>query len=79
VPDAPAAAPRYVLALKREARARAPADWQERIRAIEGVRAGGSASALRMQIEASEDALARIGEEFGELLRVEPVRRRTPL
>lgn len=68
----------YVLALRRDARDVAPADWQERVLGTVGVSAGSAVTQYRMQIEVDQEALAIIRAKFGGLLLIEPVERRSP-
>lgn len=63
--------PTYVLAVPRELHETISADWQTRVRELGGIADEPSASPHRMQIEADDEALERIREEFGDLLQVE--------
>jgi hypothetical protein len=49
----------YIIAVKREMRDSAPADWHERLHGIEGLHEVGS-SDRRVQVEASEEAIAEV-------------------
>lgn len=69
----------YVLALRREFGKMAPTDWQQRVRELPGVTSAPAASPHRLQIEADEEALARIRTEFEGFLHIESVEPRYPL
>jgi hypothetical protein len=69
---------RYVIALKRERAADAPADWQKRLQEIEGVTVQGAAR-HRVQITADEETAGRVREELGDCCHVEEVAERSPL
>lgn len=66
-----------VIAPRLAALASPPGDWQEKIAAIPGVTVLGS-SFGRMQVRATETALADARRELGDLLHFEPVVGRGP-
>lgn len=68
----------YVIAVKRERRAEVPPDWIEIVRGTSGVTILGTASATlgvasaaRLQIKASPDAIQRLNERLSEYLHIE--------
>lgn len=64
----------YVIAIKRQHRASAPSNWQERILALPGVDSPRTpASADRMQIHADSGALEKVREILGEIAHIEPL------
>jgi len=63
----------YVIAIKRELRAQAPSDWQERLAGIEGLEIQGSHSPYRVQVTASEKAISTAQHRMGDLLHIEPL------
>lgn len=65
----------YVVALRREQRATAPADWLERISRISGVQIEGRYE-NRATIEADPAGLAALTQELGWLLLIEPAAER---
>lgn len=61
---------KYVLAVKRSARSSMPKDWLETLRSIEGVEVLG-AEHERATIRASEKAMSKVSEAFGECVHIE--------
>lgn len=68
----------YVVAVRRDRRGAPTANWLDRLQRIPGVRVTG-ASSWRAQVETDEDGLARLNEQFGNDLLVEPLVVRRPL
>lgn len=62
----------YVVAIRRSQRQLAPEDWLDRLRSTEGVSVVGSSSG-RAQITADAQALARVRDELGTYLLIEPL------
>lgn len=62
----------YVVALPREKREDAAADWVQRVNSIDGVSVVGSTS-RRAQVAADDAGIARLRESFGSELLIEPV------
>lgn len=62
---------RYVVAVKRESRAEAPADWLEQMQHIEGIRLIG-ATGIRAQIEAEPEPVKELRARLGRFLTIEP-------
>lgn len=62
----------YVVALRRESRGHAPADWVQQIGAIDGVSVVGSTD-RRAQVTADEAGLAKLRQSFGSEMLIEPV------
>lgn len=67
----------FVIAPSSGARSRLPDDWQEALCALPGVRRIGG-HRQRLQVGASGDIAATIGERFGDALRIEVVKSRRP-
>lgn len=63
----------YVIAIKREQRAAAPSDWQERLGRIEGLEVLKGHSPDRVQVRASEEAIRTARHRLGNLLHIEPI------
>ncbi len=63
----------YVIAVRRDARDRAPADWIERLAAVPGLTVEGAAHPERVQVKANRPALARARVLVGGFCRIEPV------
>lgn len=63
----------FVLAVKREMRNDAPADWIVLLSKIDGVELLGETESEPIQIEADEDTIARVSEQFKEFCHIEPV------
>jgi hypothetical protein len=62
----------YVVALRRERRGHAPADWVQQIGAIDGISVVGSTE-HRAQVTADETGLAQLRQSFGSEMLIEPV------
>ena len=69
----------YLIAVKRERRADAPRDWSRRLRQIPGLTVTGGADPYRVQVEATDDAIARARRELGDLCHIEPAIPHRPL
>jgi hypothetical protein len=63
----------YLIALKRETRGQAPADWARRVRDVPGVRLLGDDKAPVLRVEASPEAVEEIRRHVGPYLNIEPV------
>lgn len=63
----------FVLAVKRDKRSEAPRDWVEIVRAIAGLTICGEASAIRIQVKATPEAIDQVRRRLGEFLTVEKV------
>jgi hypothetical protein len=61
----------YIVAVRRDSREDAPADWLQRLRETEGVSIVG-ASGERAQISADEAAVERLRGSLGSFLHIEP-------
>jgi len=70
---------RYIIAIKRERRAAAPADWTEPLRAIEDLQIRGSGAGGRIQVDASEQAIEEARRILGDLCHIEPAIPHQPL
>lgn len=62
----------YVVAVRRDQRDSIPGDWLEQLGATKGISVVGSSHG-RAQITASKASLAKVREELGEYLHIEPV------
>lgn len=62
----------YIVAVRRDRRKDAPADWLSRVRATEGVTVVGS-SGERAQVNADDAGVKRLRRSLGAYLRIEPV------
>ncbi|HET9369897.1 MAG TPA: hypothetical protein VFO19_06605 [Vicinamibacterales bacterium] len=69
----PKDADQFVVAVKRDARATAPADWIEQVRRTPGVTVLGAANPNRVQIRATADAIRHLRETLADCLHVEPI------
>jgi hypothetical protein len=61
----------FVIAVKRERRDDVPRDWMATVRATAGVTVMGDASAARLQVRATPDAISRIRDQLSEYLHIE--------
>jgi hypothetical protein len=67
----------FVVAVKRERRETAPADWISQVRNISGVTVRGKGNPHRILIEATPEAVLELQKRFGDLCHIEvPVRHR---
>jgi len=64
---------RYVIALRRECRHRAPADWAATLDDVEGLVVHPSSNPNRIQVEASPAAIAQARRRLGELCHIESI------
>lgn len=69
----------YVIAVKRERREAAPSNWKQPLRSIAGLRIIGDDDPLRVQVEASDEAIAEVRRVLGHLCHIEPIIRHRPL
>jgi hypothetical protein len=60
----------YIIAVKRERRGSAPADWKEQIGHKSGIEVLSS-SGPRLQVRASGESIDRIRPDYGDLLHIE--------
>jgi hypothetical protein len=63
----------FVVAVKRDKRSEAPRDWVEVVRAISGLTICGEASAIRIHVKATPEAIDEIHRRLGEFVTVEKV------
>jgi hypothetical protein len=70
---------RYIIAIKRERRAAAPADWTEPLRAIQSLHIRGGGEGSRIQVDASEEAIEETRRILGDLCHIEPAIPHRPL
>jgi hypothetical protein len=63
---------RYVIAVKREERERAPDDLASALREVVGLSVEESSNPRRVQVEASPEAIEEARRRFGELCYIEP-------
>ena len=61
---------RYVIAPARRCRDMVPADWQDRVCRVDGVRLVGR-NAGQVQVEASASAVVQLRSDLGESFRIE--------
>ena len=61
----------YVIAVRREARDRAPADLAEFLKGIDGLTIRGAANPARIQVEASPEAIEQARQKLGECCHIE--------
>ena len=64
---------RYIIAIKRERRDTASSYWKEPLRSIAGLVIVGEDDPLRVQVEATDDAIAEAKRVLGDCCHVEPV------
>ncbi|HJQ59220.1 MAG TPA: hypothetical protein VJ890_20105 [Vineibacter sp.] len=66
-----------MIALKREARGKAPADWRAELAAIDGLLVKGDPDAPVLRIEATDQAIAEAERRFGAFCNIErPIERK---
>lgn len=63
----------YVIALKRDCRAKAPADWVQLVRSVPGVHLVGSENAPVVRIEATSEAVEQLRDQLGTFCNIEPI------
>ena len=63
----------YVIAIRREARDKAPPGWQELLQDIQGLTIHPAANPSRIQVEASAEAIERVRQLVGGFCHIEPV------
>jgi hypothetical protein len=66
-------ADQFVLAIKRDARAAAPADWLDRVRRTPGITVVGDANPSRVQVLATADAIRQLRETMADVLHIERI------
>ena len=64
---------RYIISIRRERIADAPAEWTEPMRHIQGLRIRGSAGGRRVQVDATDTAIAEVRRLLSDLCHIEPV------
>jgi hypothetical protein len=64
---------KYLVALKREARGRAPSGWQQKLASLPGVQAESGLGTDRVHIEATDEGVERARRTLGEFLHIEPI------
>ena len=62
---------KYIIAVKREKRAQAPASLAESVQDISGVEIRGSSRSNRLIVEASADGIEEVKKQFGEVCHIE--------
>jgi len=62
---------RYVIAVKREERERAPSDLAAALREVAGLSVEESSNPRRVQVEASPEAIEETRRRFGDLFHIE--------
>ena len=70
---------RYIIAIKRERRDTAPSHWKEPLRSIAGLAIVGDDDPLRVQVDASDEAIAEARQVMGDCCHIEPVITHRPL
>lgn len=68
----------YIVAVKRECRAQAGADWAEALRDVPGVEADVPGGARRARVRATDDGVRRLRERVGTYCHIEPVIEHAP-
>jgi hypothetical protein len=63
---------RYVIAVKREQRAVASTDWSDALRGIEDLKIHSTSNPSRIQVDASDQAIAEARRVLGDLCHIEP-------
>ena len=63
----------YIVAVKRECRAQAGADWVETLRDVPGVEVTASSAARRVTVRATSDGVHELEARVGAFCRIEPV------
>jgi hypothetical protein len=61
----------YIIAVKRELRDTAPANWRDLLRDIEGLTIRGAGNSQRVQVEASDEAIAEARRRLGQWCHIE--------
>lgn len=64
---------RYIIAIKREHRDTVPSHWKEPLRSIAGLAIVGDDDPLRVQVEATDEAIAEARRVLGDCCYIEPV------
>lgn len=63
----------YVIAVKREMRGTAPANWAESVTTVPGIVVCGDTDGPRIQVEATPEAIREIKERVGVFCHIEPL------
>lgn len=63
---------RYIIAIKRERRDTAPSHWKAPLRSIAGLAIVGDDDPLRIQVEATDEAIAEARQVMGDCCHIEP-------
>ena len=63
---------RYIISVKRERGAAVPADWAEPLRGIQDLHIRGTANPQRLQVDASDEAIAEVRRLLSALCHIEP-------
>ena len=69
----------FVIAVRRGHRHAVDPDWPDHLVAVEGIEIIGTASEVRVQVEATEEAIAEVRRLLGDRFHIEPVISRHPL
>ena len=72
-------ADKYVIAVKREKRSDAPADWVDQLKEISEVSIVGKPTTSRILAEASPQAIEKVKNLIGDFCHIEPLIIRKPL
>lgn len=70
---------RYIIAIKRERRDTASSNWKEPLRSIAGLAIVGDDDPLRVQVEATDKAIAEARRLLGDCCHIEPIIMHRPL
>jgi hypothetical protein len=68
----------YIIAIKREMRHRAPSTCLEMLRDIDGLTIRGASNPDRVQVEASDEAMAEVRRRVEPWCHIEPAIRHRP-
>jgi len=63
----------FVIAVRRGHRHDVGANWADHLGSVEGIKIIGTASHLRVQVEATEEAIAEVRRILGHRFHIEPV------
>lgn len=63
---------RYIIAVKREHRSKAMANWFEPLRDIKDLQIRGTSNTFRIQVDATDEAIEAARHMLGDLCHIEP-------
>ncbi len=69
----------YVIAVKREMRKTAPANWVDSVISVPGVSLCGDSNPLRIQVNATPEAIREVANKLGHYCHIEPIIEHYPL